>query len=374
MSKNIRVVHITTVHKRFDSRIFHKECVSLAREGFEVSLIVSDDFMNETITLDKNSSVNIIDIGYERNRVKKLFLSTYRAYKTAKNLKADIYHFHDPDFLVFASFLKNKTNRVYFDSHEDFPALMKQREYIPNYLRAILYFITRRLEKYSTKRITGVFTATDNIRDKFLGYGVGFAQTIKNYPILPKIIETKNHRPSENTLCYVGGLIPIRGVREMVITTYNSGAKLLLAGPFDSEVYKKEIMSLKEWECVEYFGFIPHIKIGKLIYSNSNIGFVILHDAPNHRNSIPIKFLEYMSYGLPIIASKDILFCKEVIEEIGCGIIVDPLNTKEIEEAIKTLLDNKTLAIEMGERGRIASRDIYNWKVEERKLIETYKS
>ena len=132
-----------------------------------------------------------------------------------------------------------------------------------------------------------------------------------NYPILPKEILTENNKEAENTLCYVGGLIPIRGVREMVVTTYNTGAKLLLAGPFDSEDYKKEIMNLKEWECVDYFGFIPHIKIGKLIYSNSNIGFVILHDAPNHRNSIPIKFLEYMSYGLPIIASKDIVFCKE---------------------------------------------------------------
>ncbi|HBN06657.1 MAG TPA: glycosyl transferase [Bacteroidales bacterium] len=369
-----KVVHITTVHKRFDSRIFHKECSSLAREGFDVNLIVSDGFMNETVALDKDSSINIIDIGLEKNRIKKLLFSTCKAYKIAKDLKADVYHFHDPDFLVFAPLLKNKNNRVYFDSHEDFPALMKQREYIPNYLRAILYFITRRLEKFTTKKISGVFTATDNIRDKFIGYGVKFAQTIKNYPILPKSIENKSNSQAENTLCYVGGLIPIRGVREMVVSTYNAGAKLLLAGPFDSEDYKKEIMSLKEWQCVEYFGFIPHIKIGELVYSNSNIGFVILHDAPNHRNSIPIKFLEYMSYGLAIIASKDILFCKEVIKEIGCGIIVDPLNTKEIEEAIKTLLNDNALAREMGERGRKASRDIYNWQVEEKKLIETYKS
>ncbi len=367
-----RVVHITTVHKRYDSRIFYKECSSLAKAGFEVFLIVSDNFMNEVITLDRSSAVTIIDVGLEKNRVKKLFLSSYKAYRKAKELKADIYHFHDPDFLPFAPCLKNKKNRVYFDSHEDFPALMLQRDYIPKFLRGFLFFATKLIERCVTKRISGVFTATDTIRDKFLGYGVKVAQTIKNYPILPKIVDSENNFSSEDTVCYVGGLMPVRGVREMVISSYNAGVRLLLAGPFDSKEYEKEIMSLKEWQNVKYFGFVPYVKIGNLIYSKTNIGLVVLHDAPNHRNSIPIKFLEYMSYGLAVIASKDIVFCREVIEETGCGILVDPLNIEEIEEAIKKLINDKEMAKEMGERGRIASREIYNWEIEEKKLIKTY--
>lgn len=374
MRNKLKVVHITTIHKRFDSRIFYKESCSLARAGFDVSIIVSDGFMNEVITLDKHSSLKILDVGIESNRIKKLFMSSYKAYKLAKLLKADVYHFHDPDFLIFGALLKTKNNRVYFDSHEDFPSLMKQRDYIPKPLRGFLFCITKQLEKYTTRRISGVFAATNTIRDKFIGYGINFAQTIKNYPILPKFNSqiTENIELSENTLCYVGGLVPIRGVSEMVISSYNSGVKLLLAGPFDSEDYKKEIMNLKEWKAVEYLGFVPHKNIGELVYSKSSIGLVILHDAPNHRNSIPIKFLEYMSYGLPVIASKEILFCKKIIQEIGSGIIVDPLNIQEIQDAIKTIINNKKLAREMGDKGREAAKNIYNWSAEEKKLIQTY--
>ena len=43
MSEKIKVVHITTVHKRFDSRIFYKECSSLANKGYEVFMIVADE-------------------------------------------------------------------------------------------------------------------------------------------------------------------------------------------------------------------------------------------------------------------------------------------------------------------------------------------
>lgn len=375
MSCKLKVVHITTIHKRFDSRIYHKECCSLARAGFDVSLIVSDNKMNEVITLNGESSVKILDIGIEKNRLKKLFASSFKAYRLAKRLRADVYHFHDPDFLIFGALLKNKNNRVYFDSHEDFPALMKQRDYIPSYLRTVLFLITTLIEKICTKRISGVFTATDNIRDKFLGYGVSFARTIKNYPIIPIFNNDEQTKYKlENTICYVGGLVPIRGVKEMVIASYKAGVKLLLAGPFDSEQYHKELEAMKEWECVEYLGFVPHDKIEEIVYSKANIGLVVLHDAPNHRNSIPIKFLEYMSSGLPIIASKDILFCKEVIEDVKCGIIVDPLSTDEIAKAINTIINDRSLAKDMSQRGKNAAINIYNWQAEKKKLIETYKS
>jgi len=43
----MKICHITTVHTRYDIRIFIKECVSLARAGHEVILIVNDKFKDE---------------------------------------------------------------------------------------------------------------------------------------------------------------------------------------------------------------------------------------------------------------------------------------------------------------------------------------
>ena len=39
----VKICHITTVHpNRYDVRIFEKECVTLAKNGYEVTLIVND--------------------------------------------------------------------------------------------------------------------------------------------------------------------------------------------------------------------------------------------------------------------------------------------------------------------------------------------
>jgi hypothetical protein len=41
MHKN-RTAHLTSVHPRTDTRIFLKECTSLASHGYAVSLVVAD--------------------------------------------------------------------------------------------------------------------------------------------------------------------------------------------------------------------------------------------------------------------------------------------------------------------------------------------
>nr|HPM69006.1 hypothetical protein [Piscinibacter sp.] len=53
-----RIVHVTTVHPRDDIRIFRKECVSLARAGYEVVQVVGDG-RGEAVV----DGVRIVDIG-----------------------------------------------------------------------------------------------------------------------------------------------------------------------------------------------------------------------------------------------------------------------------------------------------------------------
>jgi len=36
----MKVAHISVVHNTFDTRIYHKECKSLSRSGYDVHLII----------------------------------------------------------------------------------------------------------------------------------------------------------------------------------------------------------------------------------------------------------------------------------------------------------------------------------------------
>jgi len=45
----VKITHLTSAHPRYDTRIFIKECSSLAKiENYEVSLIVADNKGDET--------------------------------------------------------------------------------------------------------------------------------------------------------------------------------------------------------------------------------------------------------------------------------------------------------------------------------------
>ena len=80
-----------------------------------------------------------------------------------------------------------------------------------------------------------------------------------------------------------------------------------------------------------------------------------------------------MQYGLPIVCSKFELW-KEIVEENNCGVLVDPMKPQEIADAIQWIYEHPEEARIMGENGRRAVKEKYNWEKEEKKLLELYQS
>jgi len=78
-----------------------------------------------------------------------------------------------------------------------------------------------------------------------------------------------------------------------------------------------------------------------------------------------------MSAAIPVIGSAFPLW-KEILEGNNCGICVDPLNAEEISEAVNKIINDPELAEKMGENGRKAVKEKYNWDVEKKKLLELY--
>jgi len=80
------------------------------------------------------------------------------------------------------------------------------------------------------------------------------------------------------------------------------------------------------------------------------------------------KVLEAMMCGVPIITN----ISYEFINEIKCGLMVKYGDLEEIESAIITLRDNLDMRTYLGNNGRKAFLEKYNWEIMEKKLIETY--
>jgi glycosyltransferase involved in cell wall biosynthesis len=365
--ENSIICHLTSAHPPYDIRIFQKECKTLAKIGYEVILIVpyeKDDIIEE---------VKIKAVSKHKNRKERILKTTLQIYKLAISYNADIYHFHDPELIPIGLLLKVKGKKVIYDVHEDVPKQILSKYWIPIFLRKIISEFIALLENISAKIFDGIVAATPSIAKRFPG-----SKTIivHNFPIINELTagEEKNYSSRQNNIIYIGGISEIRGISEMVqaidILPKTFNAKLVLAGNFSPPQLKEEIKKLSGWKYVDYKGWVSREEAAFLL-NESRIGLVLFHPVPNHMEAQPNKLFEYMSAGIPVIASNFELW-REIVESVGCGLLVNPLEPKEIANAIKWILEHPNEAEEMGKRGQEAILHKYNWEKEGEKLLKFY--
>jgi hypothetical protein len=88
-------------------------------------------------------------------------------------------------------------------------------------------------------------------------------------------------------------------------------------------------------------------------------------------DALPVKLFEYMAAELPVIVS-DLPRVREIVQGADCGLLVDPLDSSSLADAMRRLADSPEERRRLGENGRNAVRERYNWGSEEAKLLELY--
>lgn len=361
---NRKIFHLTSVHPVTDTRIFYKECKTLAAAGYDVNLIVQHDKDEEV------DGVKIKGVDRPKNRIERMTKTVKQVYERALEVDADVYHFHDPELIFVGLKLKRKGKKVIYDVHEDVPRQILSKGYINPALRGLTGWIIEKIEDFAARRFDYIITATPHIRERFLQLN-SRAIDINNYPILEELyIPDCNWDNKERTVCYIGGITRERGILQMVQAVEGLDGKLFLAGNFSSEELRRECLQQKGWDNVVELGFVNRNEVRDIL-AKSMAGLVVLHPIVNYIDALPVKMFEYMSAGIPVIASHFPLW-RDIVEGNNCGICVDPLNVDEIGEAIKWIMDNPEQARKMGENGRKAVEEVYNWEKEGEKLIKIY--
>lgn len=370
-----KVCHLSSAHAPNDTRIFHKQCASLAKAGYQVSFVVkAKDAQSVGCTTQKG--VQVIQVPVDSSsRFKRMLFGAKAVYQKALEVDADIYEFHDPELLPYGLKLAKKGKKVIFDSHEDYPTQIMEKEWIPAILRRMISSAYRAYETHVVKQLDAVlFPCTKN------GINI-FENRAKRVVILSNAVMLEEMTPPQqevqkpgDTICCTGSLTYQRGITHLIRAAHQAGVKLILAGQYSSEEYRRELEAMPEYSCVEYLGYIGRQELAQ-VYARSSIGMSTILNVGQYASldNFPTKVYEYMAAGLPVIVS-DYPFMRRSVQQDDFGTAVDPADVQAVAQAIGAILSDPQRAQQMGENGRQAVLQKYNWDIELKKLLELYDS
>jgi glycosyltransferase involved in cell wall biosynthesis len=361
-----KIRHVTTVHTIRDPRIFHKQCRSLATLGYDVGLVACHD-RPEVI-----DGVRIVPLDAPRGRLDRMLRVAWNAFRAADAERADVYQLHDPELLWVGVLLRLRGRRVIYDVHEDVPKQIMSKHWIPRRARRLISRAFALVEQAYARIVDGIVAATPSIARKF---PAGTTVVVQNFPEA-SFARTDGVAPlAERTeaFVYTGGLMEIQGVREMAeaFAQLPEGMTGTIAGWFHPQELEDEIAALPGWRRVRFLGQVPRTEILTAM-DRARAGIVVNHPTPNYLDAYSTKMFEYMARGLPVVCSNFPLWA-EIVGGADCGIPVDPRDATAIAAAIRMLNEDPALAQRLGENGRRAVAERYNWEAELGKLEGLYR-
>lgn len=368
--EKVKVVHLTSVHSPFDSRIFQKECKSLAQAGFEVFLVAPHGKREEV------AGVTILPFEGEPRRTIRMTRTARQVVSLAARENAALYHLHDPELLPWCGLLKKNGGLVVFDMHEDLPHQIKNKRWVPRLFRPLLAWSARFSEKILLRNIPTIYAEKSYALTR---EWIRESVDILNFPRVGLLGQMKK-MPSGGSrfnLGYIGTVTPERGslvILEALAKVQTSGREVgfecIGKIPRSHQRELRDRMGDLNLKDVALVGYLPPEQGWKKM-AGFDVGLAVLHPIANYLESYPTKIFEYMSMGIPAIVS-DFPLYRKIIEKHQCGILVDPLDANSIAEAIMRLMDSPDEAAAMGERGRQAARSHYSWESEQVKLLGFY--
>jgi glycosyltransferase involved in cell wall biosynthesis len=367
-----KVCILTSVHIPFDGRIFHREAKSLAQAGYDVVLIARHD------RAEVVDGVRIVPLAEPKSRIQRMTKLLWRLFRLAVKEDADIYHFHDPELITVGLLFKLRGKKVIWDAHEHYPNSIVDKFWISRGLRRFVSKSFDLFERACVRFFDYVIYTTPLVGARYEKMKVRSGR-IENYPPL-KLAETFARKPQEKIM-YLGVMSRIRGLVE-VVEAFGLVAKeyprweLCLVGSCRPAAFEDELKALAVERHIEaQVKFVPWVAYEEKerFSAQAAIGVVTYLPYANNTSCLPNKLFEYMLAGLPVIAS-DFPLYKEVVGSDRCGLIVDPTKPPAIAEAMEYLIEHPQEAHRMGENGRRAVFERYNWEKESQKLLNIYET
>lgn len=371
MKRKLHICHFSSVHGTHDTRVFYRECVTLATEHRVTYIGIG-------IKSGTENGVEIIALPKSESRLQRIFHTTFKVYRLAKNQNADVYHFHDPELIPFAYLLKRQGKQVIYDIHENVTESMKAKNWLPFkffFIRLYLLF-----DKLAAKHFHLILAENSYEAVYKKRYPNKQTITVRNFAPAELLAPYRNTQRSKNPLniFYMGSIDELYCIEPMLKSIYvlkqrGHVPQLKLVGWVQPTLLAR-LKQLSYWKEIEnnvtFFGY-RDVKNGYELSQDCMLGYSFVSDNVNVKESFPRKMYEYMQVGLPVISSGFPLY-RQVVEHHQTGICIDECTAENIANAVEQLLSDKDLIDKISQQSISAAEEYFSWEGESKRLLGLY--
>jgi glycosyltransferase involved in cell wall biosynthesis len=269
----------------------------------------------------------------------------------------DVASLHDPELLPLGLVAAFRGRNVVFDVHENVPAQLRTKDWVPRLLRRPLAGIAAWLLRLAEKKMPITLAEA------------GYAGLFRNqHPVFPNYLvgDPAPPRPAdpEIGIVYLGDVTESRGIALAVEAAGKAGAPVFsIMGRCTAE-FRARLASLADASGLQlrFHGFVTPDRALE-IAAGATIGVSPLLDMPNYRRSLPTKVLEYLAVGVPTLAS-DLPGTREVVAGRPGVVLVPPGDLEAWSAAIADAASSAALR-EAAHNGVLSIRDSFAWPADE---------
>ena len=363
-----RVLHLTTVHRADDVRIFHKECRSLAEAGGYSVLLASPGDMPHHGTIS-----HIPLVQPPPARIRRLPWSILRAAGLSAAVDVEIWHLHDPELVPIGIWLAGRGYRVIWDAHEDYSTQFVEgggKSWIPQGLRGSARVATVSLLRRIDRVAAGVVAATATIASRYENARtvvVGNEARLDDY-------SGARPRPDSRQVLFLGQVTSSHMFGEVVDAVASiPGIELAVAGraPRDGQLWAYGERTLGSR--LRHLGWLDRTSLA-IAMSVSRLGLVTYKPtrAYSDASGSSTKLFEFAAAGLPVAATP-IPSSVQFVEASSSGYLAPGFSADDLRIALSEGFASEG---DWHQKSRAAREWVQchgSWAVSESRLLDLYR-
>lgn len=376
----MKICLLNVLHGPFDKRMFHKVGRSLVAAGHEVvSICPCGEFDGA-----ERDGIHFRYIAHSPSKVARLW-ALVCLFWLGRRERADLYIAPEPESWVAALLIKcTRRCCVVFDMHEHVPT--EFAKFFPRFTREGVVWLTRRVMRVMARFTDYIILTRESFGFEWEGLRTPRAVVINSNHVQPRCNEVPDairDRIGEGpVVLHQGTFGNIRGSWQLlnamkIVRKKVPNVRCVVLGHYaygDFEKYKRAIERTGLSEVFLLVDTVPYEEVPAWIAA-CDVGLILFQPGlVNHTLAMPHKLFDYMREARPVVAPDFAIEVARIVDDAECGVLVEVTEAKAIAKAIVRLLAEPEIARRLGESGRRAVEERYNWQHEEEKLLAALQS